>query len=112
MIGIGLTAAMIAGMILGEQDRGSAEQLVKVTFKYALIIGTVLGAAVFIFADTIAGAFGNEDGAQMVSLAARGLRLYSISLILYGVNNAFINYTQGMRRMVISDVFCFLQNFV
>ena len=112
MIGIGLTSAMIAGMILGEQDRSSAEHLVKITFKSALVIGTVLGAAVFALSDVIAGAFGNEDGAQMVSLAARGLRFYSVSLVLYGINNAFVNYTQGMRRMGFSTVYCFLQNFV
>jgi hypothetical protein len=112
MIGVGLTAAMIAGMILGEQDRSSAEYLVKVTVQVALVIGAALGILLFASADIIASTFGGEDGAEMVALAARGLRIYSVSIVLYGINNAFVNYTQGMRRMGFSNVFCFLQNFV
>ena len=112
MIGVGLTASMIAGMILGEQDRTAAENLVRITLKVALIIGAGLGLLVFVSSDVIASAFGNSDGAEMVKLAARGLRFYSVSLVLYGINNAFVNYTQGMRRMTYSNIYCFLQNFV
>lgn len=112
MIGIGLTTAMISGMILGEQDRSGARALVKVSLKTSLIIGTLLAVAVFVFADMIAGVFGSADGAEMVALAARGLRFYAVSIILYGINIVFVNYTQGMRRMVITNVFCFLQGFV
>lgn len=111
MLGVAMTTAMIAGMILGEQDRIAAEALVKVTVKVTLAVGAVLSAILLIFADFIAGAFGGADGAQMVSLAARGLRIYALSIILYGLNVAFINYTQGMRRMIVSDLFCFLVNF-
>lgn len=112
MIGIGMTAAMIAGMILGEQDRSAAEQLVKVTVKAALIVGGILAVLLFVLADFIAGVFGGDGGQEMTGLAARGIRIYAFSLILYGINNAFVNYTQGMRRMGISNTFCFLQNLV
>ena len=111
MLGVAMTTAMIAGMILGEQDRVAAESLVKVTIKATLIVGAVLTTLLLIFADFIAGAFGGADGAQMVALATRGLRIYALSIFFYGLNVAFINYTQGMRRMVISDLFCFLVNF-
>lgn len=112
MIGVGLTTAMIAGMILGEQDRSGAEALVKVSVKTALVIGLLLGVVVFVFSDWIAGVFGSSDGVQMVELAARGLKFYAVSIILYGVNIVFVNYTQGMRRMAVTNIFCFLQGFV
>ncbi len=112
MIGIGMTCAMIAGMILGEKDRSAALSLVKVTVRTALLIGGILAVAIFLLADVIAGVFKGDNGEQMVALAARGLRFYSVSLILYGINNAFVNYTQGMRRMAISNIFCFLETFV
>ena len=111
MLGVAMTTAMIAGMILGEQDRVAAELLVKVTVRVTLIVGAVLTAILLIFANYIAGAFGSEEGAQMVALATKGLRIYALSIIFYGLNVAFINYTQGMRRMVLSDLFCFLVNF-
>lgn len=112
MLGVGMTAAMIAGMILGEQDRSAAEALVKVTFKTALIIDVGLCVLLFTLADVIAGVFQGDGGAQMAALAARGLRFYAVSTILYGINNAFVNYMQGMRRMGIANTICFLQNLV
>lgn len=112
MIGVGLTTAMIAGMVLGEQDRSAAEQLVKTSVKTAIVVGAGLTVLLFVFADLIAGIFGSADGTRMVELAARGLRFYSLSIILYGINIVFVNYTQGMRRMVMTNIFCFLQGFV
>ncbi len=112
MIGIGLTSAMIAGMILGEQDGSAAEDLVKISVKVNLIIGGFLTVVIAVFAGPIAGLFGNKDGVEMVSLATRGLRIYAFSIILYGLNNTFVNYTQGLRRMGYSVLYSFLQNFV
>ncbi|MBR1482508.1 MAG: hypothetical protein IJ598_06010 [Ruminococcus sp.] len=111
MLGVAMTTAMIAGMILGEEDRIAAQSLVKVTIRACLIVGGVLTAILLLLAGPIAGAFGGKDGAQMVELATRGLRIYAVSIIFYGLNVAFINYTQGMRRMVLSNVVCFLVNF-
>ena len=112
MLGVAMTTAMIAGMILGEQDRVAAESLVKVTVKTSLVVGAVLMAILMIFANFIAGAFGGSDGAKMVEMATKGLRIYAASIIFYGLNVAFINYTQGMRRAFLSGLFCFLDNFV
>ena len=112
LIGVGMTTAMLAGMILGEQDRGSAERLVSVAMRTAFGVGAVLAVAVFALAGVIAPLFGSASGAEMVELATRGLRFYAFSVVLYGVNNAFVNYTQGMRRTGLSALYCFLQNFV
>ena len=112
MLGVAMTTAMIAGMILGEQDRVAAESLEKVTVKTSLVVGAVLMAILMIFANYIAGAFGGSDGAKMVEMATKGLRIYAASIIFYGLNVAFINYTQGMRRAFLSGLFCFLDNFV
>ena len=112
MVGIGMTCAMIAGMILGEQDRSAAEDLVRVTLKTIVGVGLVMFVVLFAFADVIANVFKGDGGEEAVKLAARGLRFYAVGITLYGINNGFVSYTQGMRRMVYSNVVCFLQNFV
>ena len=112
LIGVGMTTGMIAGMILGEQDRTSAERLVSVAMRTALGLGVVLAVVVFALAGVIAPLFGSDGGQEMVDLAVRGLRFYAFSVVLYGLNNAFVNYTQGMRRTGLSALYCFLQNFV
>jgi anti-sigma regulatory factor (Ser/Thr protein kinase) len=112
LIGVGMTTGMIAGMVLGEQDRASAEKLVRVAMRTAFALGVALAVVVFAFAGVIAPLFGSSSGEEMVRLATRGLHFYAFSVILFGVNNAFVNYTQGMRRTGLSACYCFLQNFV
>ena len=112
LIGVAITTSMIAGMILGEQDRASAKELVRTAIRTAVFIGTGLAALIFIFAKPLASVFGGEDGAVMVELAARGLRFFSLSLLFYGINSVFTNYLQGIRRMGLSIAFSFLHTFV
>lgn len=113
MIGVGMTCSMVAGMILGDRDRKAAEDLIKITLKTCLFIGIPMSVLIFIFAPQIAAVFVTGDSNQeLVDLATRALRFYSVSITLYGINNAFVNYLQGMRRMGISNAFCFVQNFL
>lgn len=112
MVGIGMTCATITGLMIGEKDRSAMISLIKITVKTALIFGVVLSVILFAGAEVIAQVFQGQDSSEMVPIAARGLRFYAVAILLYGVNNAFINYTQGLRRMAISNIYCFLQNFV
>ncbi len=112
MVGIGMTCATITGLMIGEKDRTALVSLIKVTVRTALIMGAIMGVLLFFGADLVAGIFKGDNSAEMVPIASRGLRFYAFAIILYGVNNAFINYTQGLRRMAISNIYCFLQNFV
>ena len=112
MIGIGLTASMIAGMLYGDRDRTASEYLVRMTVKTDLLLGLSIGAVLFIFSGQIASIFGNKDGQKMVELAGRAIRFYAFSVALYGINNSFVNYVQGMKRMVIANIYGFLQNFL
>ena len=112
MVGIGMTCATITGLMIGEKDRTAMIALVKVTVRTALIMGVVLSVVLLVGADFIAGIFKGDAGDNMLPIAARGLRFYAVAILLYGINNAFVNYTQGLRRMAISNIFCFLQNFI
>ena len=112
MVGIGMTCATITGLMIGEKDKTAMIALIKVTIKTALIMGLVIAVALFAGADLVAEVFQGKSSAEMVPIAARGLRFYAFAIVLYGLNSAFINYTQGLKRMFISDVYCFLQNFV
>lgn len=112
MVGIGMTCATITGLMIGEKDRTAMVSLIKITVKTALIFGVVLSVVLFAGANVIASVFQGKSSSDMVPIAARGLRFYAFAILLYGVNNAFINYTQGLRRMAVSNIYCFLQNFV
>jgi Na+-driven multidrug efflux pump len=113
MGGMGMTCSIIAGLVSGKQDRDQAEELVKVTTGYALLIAGILFLILFPFAPAITSVF-SEGGAstEMAALVIRGLRIYALGLFLFGINVAFINYSQGMRRMAVATPFNFLENFV
>lgn len=115
MGGMGLTCSMAAGLIAGIQGEKHEEkkrELIQVTLKNALILAAIMIVVLLAFAPFIIRIFEGEGGREMTTLAIRGLRIYSLGLFLYAVNTAFINYSQGMRRMVVANVFCFLENFV
>ncbi len=115
MGGMGLTCSMAAGLIAGipgEKHEEKKRELIRVTLKNALILAAIMIVLLLAFAPNIIGIFEGEGGEEMKSIAVRGLRIYSLGLFLYAVNTAFINYSQGMRRMVVANVFCFLENFV
>ena len=112
LVGVGMTCATIAGLMIGEKDRTAMIALVKVTVRTAFFISVGLSIVMLAGAELIAGVFQGKDGAEMLPIAARGIRFYGIAILIYGINNAFINYTQGLKRMAISNIYCFLQNFV
>jgi len=112
MGGMGLTCSMITGLVIGMKNEDMKKELRKVTVKNALILAVILFAILFPFAPFIVALFEGPGGTEMTALAARGLRIYSIGIFLYALNTAYINHAQGMRRMVVSNTFCFLENFV
>lgn len=112
MVGVGSTCAMIAGIVSGRGDEAMGEKLVRVTLKYAVSIGAVISVVMLVAAPFITGLFGGGDRAEMIALATRGLRFYAVAFVLYSLNTSFINYAQGTRHIAVSNVFCFLENFV
>ena len=112
MVGLGMTCSMFAGFISGKGDEEMAETLVRITAKTALIFAGVLFLILFPFAPYVIRVFEGVDSREMTAIASRGLRFYASGIFLYALNTSFINYTQGIRRIAISNVFCFLNNFV
>jgi Na+-driven multidrug efflux pump len=109
---MGLTCSMITGLVIGMKNEGMKKELMKVTVKNALVLAVILFAILFIFAPYIILLFEGPGGAEMTAIATRGLRIYSVGIFLFALNTAYINHAQGMRRMVVSNVFNFLENFV
>ena len=114
MMGIGMTTAMIAGIVYGEEDRSSADELMKVSLRYAIGIGLLLSALIAISAPVLISLFtsGKADSVEMARIATRALRFYAVSLPIYGVNMAMIYYLQGVGRLKMANVLTLLNNFV
>ena len=114
MMGVGMTTAMISGIVYGEEDKHSAEHLLSVSIRYALIIGGIQAAAIFLFASPLVALFssGKEDAEIMTVYAVRAMRFYAFGLPLYGINQVFVNYLQGISRLKLANIVSFIDNFL
>ena len=114
LLGVAQTTTMIAGMVYGEEDRTSAKDLMKVSIKYALVIGLTLGIVIFAAAPVLVRFFAanSDDGAKMMELAITAMRIYAFGLPLYGINMVFVNYLQGIDQGVMANLVTILDNLV
>ena len=114
LLGIGMTTSMIAGMVRGEEDRTSAQHLMRVSWKYALGFGVLLAVAAFAGARPLVMLFASvrNESIQMTDYAVRAMRFYAFGLPLYGINMIFVNYLQGMGRLKLANTFSVLDNLI
>ena len=114
MMGVGMTTAMISGIVYGEEDKSGARELLKISIQYALLVGGILLALTMIGAPGIVSIFssGKENAAEMARLAVIALRCYAIALPIFGVNYVFMNYLQGIGKIKLAMLISFLENAV
>ena len=114
LLGVAMTTAMIAGMVYGEEDRTSEKHLMKVSLQYAVGIGLLMAVIVFAGAPFLVALFANgkADSVQMSAYAVRCMRIYAVGLPLYGVNQVFVSYLQGINRLKMANVVSALDNLI
>lgn len=111
MAGMGNTCSMMAGLIYGKKDRLKAEELLLVTMKYALSIAAIFFVLLFPFAPVVTQIFTGKVSGDIATYVIKGMRIYAAGVFLYGINAAYISYTQGMRRIAYANTITFLENF-
>ena len=106
-IGMADTVAMIAGILMGEQDRPKMRFLLK-TSVYATFVDT-LGVAVIVFfaARPFASLYIVNDP-EALDYATRAVQCYAIGMPFYGLNLIYLNYLQGIGKSTLSSIIGFL----
>ena len=114
LMGIGMTTTMIAGMVFGEEDRSSAGHLMRVSIRYALMFGVILGAFIFFAAPVLVSLFasGKSDSVKMAEYAVNAMRIYAFGLPMYGINQVFVNYLQGIGKLKLANLVSLLDNLI
>ncbi|SFG45412.1 MATE family efflux transporter [Oribacterium sp. WCC10] len=106
-IGMADTVAIMAGILMGEEDRPRMKRLLFTSLQATLMI--TLGVAVFtwIFAPQFASLYIKEHS-EALSLATVAVRSYAIGMPFYGLSLIYFNYFQGIGRSRLSSVSGFL----
>ncbi|MBQ9251131.1 MAG: ATP-binding protein [Clostridia bacterium] len=106
-IGMADTVAVIAGILMGEEDRPKMKRLLFTSVQATLLI--TLGAAVMCwFAAPHFCSLYIQGSAEAYAYATRAVRTYAVGMPLYGLSLIYFNYFQGIGRSRLSSVCGFL----
>ena len=110
-VGIGDTTAVIAGILLGEENRPQMKKLLKTSVRATLII-TLASSAVSFFGAHAFSSLYIVGNAEALRLSIRAIRAYAVGIPLYGLSLVYFNYFQGIGKTALSSVCSFLSEVV
>lgn len=111
-LGIGMTTLMLAGIVLGEEDKSNVRHLLKTAMKFAILGTGVIAIFTFIFASPLAMLFLDAENVETLSLAVRCIRFHTVSMPLYSLIYVIMNFMQGTKNVKMAHTVCILDNFV
>ena len=109
--GIASVALMLSAIFCADKDRSSLCTLVETMSRSAVAVLSAVTVLVLLLARPMVGLF-LADNPEALSLAAKGLRLFSLCLVPCALNTAFKFYYQGIGRVRLMEAISVLQNLV
>ncbi len=117
-----VVVAVYTGLTQGTQPLvsqaygGGKKTEMKQYLYYALITMTILSAliyaAIFVFADPIAGIFNSENNARLQEIAVTGLRIYFVSNIFVGFNIVLAAFFASVEKIIPAHVLTLLRGLI
>ncbi|MBO6040631.1 MAG: ATP-binding protein [Oscillospiraceae bacterium] len=108
-LGMADTVAVLAGMLLSEEDRPGLRRLFNLSLRSVLIATAGITVLGWFLAPLFSMLFIRSD-AEALRLAVRAVRSYAVGLPLYGVNAIYMNYLMGIGRERLSSLTGILSN--
>ncbi|MBR1476576.1 MAG: ATP-binding protein [Lachnospiraceae bacterium] len=106
-IGMADTVAVIAGILLGEEDRPRMKRLLLTSVQATLIITLEVSVLFFFIAPYFTSLY-ISTGNMAFTLATRAVQCYVTGMPLYGLSIIYFNYFQGIGESRLSSVAGFL----
>ena len=104
-MGVGMTVMLIAGIFYGERDEAALGRSLRVSIRTGFVLSCVTAAVTFIFAKPLVSLFLAGKG-DVVALAVRALRFFTLSLPFSLICVALIYFYQSTRKLVMANVIC------
>ena len=106
-MGMADTVAMIAGILMGEQDRPKMKTLLQ-TSVYATFVYTAGIAAIVFFAAPLFASMYIANDPEALAYATRSVQCYAFGMPFYGLNLIYQIYLQGIGKSKLSSFMGFL----
>jgi putative MATE family efflux protein len=109
--GIGSVSLLLASIFRSDEDRTALRSLMRTMISHAAVIDSAVIIVIQLAATFLVGLFlpGNPETKE---LAARGLRLFSLSLLSCAMNTTLKNYFNGVGHTRFTEIISFIQNFL
>ena len=102
-IGMADTVALLAGILVGEEDRPMMKRLLFTSVQATLVITAGIAALIWILAPQFASLYIKENP-EALRLATTAVRCYAIGMPINGLNLIYLNYFQGIGKSVLASV--------
>ena len=102
-IGMADTVALLAGILVGEEDRPMMKRLLFTSVQATLVITAGIAALIWILAPQFASLY-IKDNPEAMRLAVTAVRCYAIGMPINGLNLIYLNYFQGIGKSVLASV--------
>lgn len=109
-VGVSMSVLSLAGIFFGEEDRAALRVLLKTAIRYAVILVGLVAAILFAGAPEFVRVY-LGPASEASDTAIRSVRLFALSLPLHAVSNVFVSHLQAVRRLGLSNLVCFLNDF-
>lgn len=110
-LGFADTVWVMSGIYYGEEDRRSLDELQLFASITGIIVTTIAGTVVFIFAKYIAGVYIGFGNADALVYGTESVRMLAISLPVYVIIFSFHNYLISVKRIHLANFFAFMLQF-
>ncbi len=108
---ISSTTQIFAGVFYGEEDRKGLESVLDTALRYAVLVDVALVLLFELFASPVIVLFYTQ-GAEGLSLAVAGFRLYALCMPFYGMNIAFRAFSQGTGQQKETYIITFFDGLI
>ena len=106
-IGMADTVALLAGILVGEEDRPMMKRLLFTSVQATLLITAGIAALIWFLAPQFASLY-IKDNPEALRLAVTAVRCYAIGMPINGLNLIYLNYFQGIGKSTLASVSGFI----
>lgn len=108
---LGASAQIIAGILIGEQDRNSILRLIKTALKYALILSLVITISVFLALPLIANIYIRTNDVTAIQITFGGIFWFTVGLFpFYTISTIAQYFYQAYGRFKLSSALSVASN--
>lgn len=101
--GVSMSALMIFGIPIGEEDKNSTKKLLKVSLLEGFLLVTAVAVVLFAVAPFFVNLYISDDP-QAALLAVRSVRFFAVSMPINNLIQVFASYLQSSRNLTLSHI--------